>query len=65
MPIGAYDPWIRNHCTPEQSVAMFHEMAGDGRSTVRNPVWDGQAVQLFGAQGKQCLPRSRRHQTNV
>jgi L-ascorbate metabolism protein UlaG (beta-lactamase superfamily) len=22
MPIGAYDPWIRNHCTPEQSVAM-------------------------------------------
>jgi L-ascorbate metabolism protein UlaG (beta-lactamase superfamily) len=22
MPIGAYDPWIYNHCTPEQSVAM-------------------------------------------
>jgi L-ascorbate metabolism protein UlaG (beta-lactamase superfamily) len=22
MPIGAYDPWIRNHCTPEQGVAM-------------------------------------------
>jgi L-ascorbate metabolism protein UlaG (beta-lactamase superfamily) len=22
MPIGAYDPWIRNHCSPEQSVAM-------------------------------------------
>jgi L-ascorbate metabolism protein UlaG (beta-lactamase superfamily) len=22
MPIGAYDPWIWNHCTPEQSVAM-------------------------------------------
>jgi L-ascorbate metabolism protein UlaG (beta-lactamase superfamily) len=22
MPIGAYDPWIRYHCTPEQSVAM-------------------------------------------
>jgi L-ascorbate metabolism protein UlaG (beta-lactamase superfamily) len=22
MPIGAYDPWIRNHCTPEQSVRM-------------------------------------------
>jgi L-ascorbate metabolism protein UlaG (beta-lactamase superfamily) len=22
MPIGAYDPFIRNHCTPEQSVAM-------------------------------------------
>lgn len=22
MPIGAYDPWIANHCTPEQAVAM-------------------------------------------
>jgi L-ascorbate metabolism protein UlaG (beta-lactamase superfamily) len=22
MPIGAYDPWIRNHCTPEQAVEM-------------------------------------------
>ena len=22
MPIGAYDPYIYNHCTPEQSVAM-------------------------------------------
>jgi L-ascorbate metabolism protein UlaG (beta-lactamase superfamily) len=22
MPIGAYDPFIRNHCTPEQAVAM-------------------------------------------
>jgi L-ascorbate metabolism protein UlaG (beta-lactamase superfamily) len=22
MPIGAYNPWINNHCTPEQSVAM-------------------------------------------
>jgi len=22
MPIGAYDPWIYNHCTPEQAVAM-------------------------------------------
>lgn len=22
MPIGAYDPWIHNHCTPEQAVAM-------------------------------------------
>jgi len=24
MPIGAYDPYIWNHCTPEQSVAMAH-----------------------------------------
>jgi L-ascorbate metabolism protein UlaG (beta-lactamase superfamily) len=22
MPIGAYDPWIRAHCTPEQAYAM-------------------------------------------
>lgn len=22
MPIGAYDPWIRHHCTPEQAVRM-------------------------------------------
>ena len=22
MPIGAYDPYIHNHCTPEQSIAM-------------------------------------------
>jgi L-ascorbate metabolism protein UlaG (beta-lactamase superfamily) len=22
MPIGAYDPWIRHHCTPEQAVTM-------------------------------------------
>jgi L-ascorbate metabolism protein UlaG (beta-lactamase superfamily) len=22
MPIGAYDPWINNHCTPEQAVTM-------------------------------------------
>jgi L-ascorbate metabolism protein UlaG (beta-lactamase superfamily) len=22
MPIGAYDPWIRYHCTPEQAVRM-------------------------------------------
>ncbi len=25
MPIGAYDPWIRAHCSPEQAVAMAHE----------------------------------------
>jgi L-ascorbate metabolism protein UlaG (beta-lactamase superfamily) len=22
MPIGAYDPYVHNHCTPEQSVRM-------------------------------------------
>ena len=25
MPIGAYDPWIRAHCRPEQAVAMARE----------------------------------------
>jgi L-ascorbate metabolism protein UlaG (beta-lactamase superfamily) len=29
MPIGAYDPWIYNHCTPEQAVAMA-DAAGAG-----------------------------------
>jgi len=27
MPIGAYDPWIRSHCTPEQAVHMANEAA--------------------------------------
>jgi L-ascorbate metabolism protein UlaG (beta-lactamase superfamily) len=27
MPIAAYDPWIRNHCTPEEAVTMA-DMAG-------------------------------------
>lgn len=26
MPIGAYDPWIRNHCTPEQALEMAGHM---------------------------------------
>ncbi len=25
MPIGAYDPWIRAHCSPEQAVAMANQ----------------------------------------
>jgi L-ascorbate metabolism protein UlaG (beta-lactamase superfamily) len=25
MPIGAYDPWIRSHCSPEQAVAMANQ----------------------------------------
>jgi L-ascorbate metabolism protein UlaG (beta-lactamase superfamily) len=29
MPIGAYDPWIRNHCNPEQAVTMA-DAAGAG-----------------------------------
>jgi L-ascorbate metabolism protein UlaG (beta-lactamase superfamily) len=30
MPIGAYNPWIRAHCTPEQAVAMAND-AGTNR----------------------------------
>ena len=26
MPIGAYDPWIRNHANPEQALAMADQM---------------------------------------
>jgi L-ascorbate metabolism protein UlaG (beta-lactamase superfamily) len=25
MPIGAYDPWIRAHCSPEQAAAMARD----------------------------------------
>jgi L-ascorbate metabolism protein UlaG (beta-lactamase superfamily) len=25
MPIGAYNPWIQSHCTPEQAVQMANE----------------------------------------
>jgi L-ascorbate metabolism protein UlaG (beta-lactamase superfamily) len=25
MPVGAYQPWIRNHCTPEQAVEMANQ----------------------------------------
>jgi L-ascorbate metabolism protein UlaG (beta-lactamase superfamily) len=26
LPIGAYDPWIHNHCSPEQAWRMFQRM---------------------------------------
>jgi L-ascorbate metabolism protein UlaG (beta-lactamase superfamily) len=25
MPVGAYDPWIHNHCTPEQAVLLAND----------------------------------------
>jgi L-ascorbate metabolism protein UlaG (beta-lactamase superfamily) len=34
MPIGAYNPWIRSHCTPEQAV----EMADQARARFVMPV---------------------------
>lgn len=29
MPVGAYDPWIRYHCTPEQSWQMAHDAGAE------------------------------------
>jgi L-ascorbate metabolism protein UlaG (beta-lactamase superfamily) len=29
MPIGAYDPWIRVHCNPEQAFAMANEAGAE------------------------------------
>ncbi|MDH7515667.1 MAG: MBL fold metallo-hydrolase [Bacteroidota bacterium] len=41
MPIGAYDPWIHVHCTPEQAV----EMAGHLGARVVMPVHWGTFIQ--------------------
>jgi L-ascorbate metabolism protein UlaG (beta-lactamase superfamily) len=50
MPIGAYDPWIRYHCTPEQAVRMadaagarvfvpvHHQSFQLGREPFREPI---------------------------
>ncbi len=50
MPIGAYDPWISNHCTPEQAVIMadaagarlfvpvHHQSFRLGREPVTEPI---------------------------
>jgi len=29
MPIGAYDPWIRSHCNPEQALAMVNDAGAE------------------------------------
>ncbi len=29
MPIGAYDPWIRAHCTPEEALAMANDAGAE------------------------------------
>jgi len=29
MPIGAYNPWIRAHCTPEQALQMANDVGAD------------------------------------
>ncbi|HLW76397.1 MAG TPA: MBL fold metallo-hydrolase, partial [Bryobacteraceae bacterium] len=29
MPIGAYDPWIAAHCTPEQALTMANDASAE------------------------------------
>ena len=29
MPIGAYNPWIRAHCTPEQALKMANDAGAE------------------------------------
>jgi L-ascorbate metabolism protein UlaG (beta-lactamase superfamily) len=48
MPVGAYDPWIRAHCTPEQAWRMAHEAGAEHFLPVhhqtfplsREPYWE-------------------------
>jgi L-ascorbate metabolism protein UlaG (beta-lactamase superfamily) len=58
MPIGAYDPWIRNHCTPEQAVTMadaagarlfvpvHHQSFQLSREPLREPIERAEAALL-------------------
>jgi L-ascorbate metabolism protein UlaG (beta-lactamase superfamily) len=58
MPIGAYDPWIRYHCTPEQAVTMadqagarlfvpvHHQSFALSREPVTEPIERAQAALL-------------------
>jgi L-ascorbate metabolism protein UlaG (beta-lactamase superfamily) len=66
MPIGAYDPWIWNHCTPEQAVAMadaagarlfvpvHHQTFRLSREADREPIERAEAA-LAGEQGRLAL----------
>lgn len=66
MPIGAYDPWISNHCTPEQAVAMadaagarlfvpiHHQSFRLSREPVREPIERAEAM-LAKEQGRLAL----------
>jgi L-ascorbate metabolism protein UlaG (beta-lactamase superfamily) len=63
MPIGAYNPWISNHCTPEQAVAMadaagarlfvpvHHQSFSLSREPVREPIERAEQV-LHAEQGR-------------
>ena len=56
MPIGAYNPWITNHCTPEQAVTMadaagarlfvpvHHQSFSLSREPVREPIERAEAM---------------------
>ncbi|AMY07058.1 metal-dependent hydrolase [Luteitalea pratensis] len=56
MPIGAYDPWIRHHCTPEQAIHMadaagarlfvpiHHQAFRLSREPVREPIERAEAM---------------------
>ena len=56
MPIGAYDPWIRHHCTPEQAIRMadaagarlfvpiHHQSFRLSREPVREPIERAEAM---------------------
>jgi len=66
MPIGAYDPWIWSHCTPEQAVAMadaagarlfvpvHHQTFRLSRETDREPIERADAA-LAHEQGRLAL----------
>ncbi len=66
MPIGAYDPWISNHCTPEQAVSMadaagarlfvpiHHQSFRLSREPVREPIERAEAM-LAKEQGRLAL----------
>jgi L-ascorbate metabolism protein UlaG (beta-lactamase superfamily) len=66
MPIGAYDPWIRNHCTPEQAVRMadaagarmfvpvHHQTFELSREPFREPIERAESA-LAGEQGRLAI----------
>jgi L-ascorbate metabolism protein UlaG (beta-lactamase superfamily) len=66
MPIGAYDPWIANHCTPEQAVTMadaagarlfvpvHHRSFALSREPVNEPIERAQQI-LHGEQDRLAL----------
>ena len=66
MPIGAYDPWIRHHCTPEQAIRMadaagarlfvpiHHQSFRLSREPLREPIERAEAM-LAAERGRLAL----------